>query len=134
MLRRITVQLRGGYNMSLLFPVPLGTPLRVRRVSAASRTERIVSLGEPDDDGEPAEDIVTEVKNVPVVQRKKTLVPKHSESTLYKRGTKLRYKEGKGPKKDQGVIFAVEEHTVFGIRFKGVKGKVFCADYFEPAT
>jgi hypothetical protein len=118
----------------LLFPVPLGTPSLVRRVSAASRTERIVSLGEPDDDGEPAEDIVTEVKDRSVVQRKGALVPKHSQSTYFKKGRELQYKEGKGPKKDRGVVFVVEEHTIFGISFKGIKGKVFVAEYFEPVS
>ena len=119
--------------MSWFNLVPPEKPPEGRRVTASRRplqVPRDVPTVESSDD-ETTEGGENDVVEVPTSRRASSSVLMSSKSPYYKKGTKLQYKEGMGPEKDRGVVFVVEEHTVFGISFKGIKGRVFLAEYFE---
>jgi hypothetical protein len=110
---------------------PLGVPANGRAVSAGSKTpsEQSDDCAGEDEGADPERLVVV----APTPQRGVRTVPEPSKSPYYKKGTRLRYKSGMGPKILKGVVFVVMLHTVKGIYFERRDG-AFSPDYFELAA
>ncbi|MCF7815463.1 MAG: hypothetical protein K9M10_00360 [Candidatus Pacebacteria bacterium] len=121
--------------MNWFNPVPLGAPQRARRVGFLTGVCELA---------QPKEPILTDQKKFelkPKLEKGKAASkkpPKRKKSTVlqskslyFKKGQRLQYKKGKGPKKDRERIFVVVFHGHKGILFGG-RDVLFSEDFFEP--